>query len=177
MSSLLQPGSAGCSPAWAGSRTPPFQRPGFPAMVLPRWCLGSTWSLCYSPWDTHCPSHVPKDLSLPLLPPSLPLRAVPFSWHSLPVTTAPVLSTPQSRPCLVALPLLRRGFAAPQRSTSPLSPPLWGPSRGLPGQSVGHTRAPWQGRRRQAAFGLAGPGGGRWDGWSAGWRGKGGGGM
>lgn len=62
------------SPALLGTllgwgQDPPFERPGFPAMVLP-WCLGSAWSLCHSPWDTHCPSRVPKGLSVPLLSPS-----------------------------------------------------------------------------------------------------------
>lgn len=147
------PGGNGLSaPAqlcWALTSTgwgqdPPFERPGFPAVALPRWCLWSTRSLCHSPWDTHCPSHLPKGLSIPLLPLSLPLWAVPFSWHSLPVTTAPVLSTPQSRHCLAALPC-PAGALQPPRGPLALSPlhfgalPVGSPGRvwGAPGHRGG----------------------------------------
>lgn len=123
--SLLQPCSCWGPQFWLGTGTPTLEGPGFPAIVLPRWCLGSAWSLCHSPWDTHCPSRVPKGGAVPPLP--------PFSWH---------LSAPSSVPRGPGAAWLLSWLCSPPRSVVPSPLCL----RALPVGSPGRVGGTWTGR-------------------------------
>lgn len=128
------------APCWAGGRTPPSKDQVF----LPWSCLGV--------WGLHGPFAIPRGtLIAPAVFPKVCLShccprlfAPPGCSLLLAFITCNNSTSPQHPrfPALLGRSSLPcRGSAATQRTTSPLSPPLRGPSRGLTQQSVGCTQA------------------------------------
>lgn len=145
--SLLQPCSCWGPQFQLGTATPTMEGSGFPAVVLPWWCLGPHGPHAIPHTQTHTAPAVSPKVALSHCCPR-------FSWHSLPGTTAPP-SVPHGPVWLLSC------LYNPLRAMVP-SPLCLFPQAPQAGW-----RSPGQGEQRQEIFDL--PGSGR-DGGMEGWR-------